>query len=167
MTRPRAWLKGLLAVAGLVAAVEVLFGRSSTGSLLGIPFWDGVPLGILVNGAVVGTLYGLVALGLVLVHRATRVVNFAQAAMGSFPALAGLLLVVGRGWPYWAGVVVMLVGAVLVGAFVEWFFLRRLAARPRLVVTVATIGVSFALTLAESYEPQALTGAAVAPVSCC
>ncbi len=156
------WLGGALAV---VLGVEVLFGRASTGSLLGVPYWDGVPFGILVNGAVIGTLYGLVALGLVLVYRATRVINFAQAAMGSFPALAGLLLVAGRGWPYWAGVLVMLVGSVLVGAFVEWFFLRRLASRPRLVVTVATVGVSFALTLAEAYEPQALTGAAVAPVS--
>jgi ABC-type branched-subunit amino acid transport system ATPase component/ABC-type branched-subunit amino acid transport system permease subunit len=148
-----------------VLAVEALFGRASTGSVLGVPYWDGVPRGILLNGAVVGTLYGLVALGIVLVHKATRVINFAQAAMGSFPALAGLLLVAGRGWPYWAGALVMVVGAVLVGAFIEWFFLRRLASRPRLVVTVATVGVSFALTLAESYEPQLLTGSAVAPVS--
>ncbi|MDP9182818.1 MAG: ATP-binding cassette domain-containing protein, partial [Actinomycetota bacterium] len=158
-------LRSAAAAALLVLAVEALFGRASTGSLLGVPFWNGVPRGILLNGAVVGTLYGIVALGLVLVHKATRVINFAQAAMGSFPALAGLLLVAGRGWPYWAGALVMLVGAVLVGAFIEWFFLRRLAARPRLVVTVATVGVSFALTLAEAYEPQLLTGSAVAPVS--
>jgi ABC-type branched-subunit amino acid transport system ATPase component/ABC-type branched-subunit amino acid transport system permease subunit len=163
--RSGAVLRALLAAALVVAGVEVLFGRDSHDAVLGVPYFDGVPLGILVNGAVIGTLYGLVALGLVLVHRATRVINFAQAAMGSFPALAGLLLVAGRGWPYWAGVLVMLVGAVVVGAFIEWFFLRRLASRPRLVVTVATVGVSFALTLAEAYEPQLLTGAAVAPVS--
>jgi hypothetical protein len=139
--RSGAVLRALLAAALVVAGVEVLFGRDSHDAVLGVPYFDGVPLGILVNGAVIGTLYGLVALGLVLVHRATRVINFAQAAMGSFPALAGLLLVAGRGWPYWAGVLVMLVGAVVVGAFIEWFFLRRLAARPRLVVTVATVGV--------------------------
>jgi ABC-type branched-subunit amino acid transport system ATPase component/ABC-type branched-subunit amino acid transport system permease subunit len=158
-------VRAIAAMVLLVLSVEALFGRASTGSVLGVPYWDGVPRGILLNGAVVGTLYGLVALGIVLVHKATRVINFAQAAMGSFPALAGLLLVAGRGWPYWAGALVMLVGAVLVGAFIEWFFLRRLASRPRLVVTVATVGVSFALTLAEAYEPQLLTSSAVAPVS--
>ncbi|MCU1593791.1 MAG: hypothetical protein JWO12_1183, partial [Frankiales bacterium] len=165
----RVWSSGLLqavlAAVGVVLAAEALFGRKSTGSLAGVPFWNYVPFGILLNGAVIGTLYALVAFGMILVYKATRVINFAQAAMGSAPALAGLLLVAGRGWPYWAGVLVMLVGAVLVGAFVEGFFLRRFALRPRLIVTVVTIGVSYALSLLESYEPQLLTDQALAPVS--
>ncbi len=155
----------LLAGVLLVLAVEVVFGRSSTGTFAGVPFWNGIDSGTMINGAVIGTLYGLVAFGMILVYKATRVINFAQAAMGSFPALAGLLLVAGRGWPYWAGVLVMLVGSVLVGALIEIVFLRRFAALPRLIVTVVTIGVSFALTLAESYEPQFLTSSALAPVS--
>src|ERR1700741_2390999 len=101
MNRPlRLAGRSVLSAVLLVAAVEAFFVPSSTGSVLVVPYWNGVPRGILINGAVVGTLYGLVALGLVLVHKATRVINFAQAAMGSFPALAGLLLVAGRGWPH-------------------------------------------------------------------
>ena len=157
--------RALLAVLGVVFVVEAVFGRKSTGTVLGIPFWDFVPFGIIVNGAVIGTLYALVAFGMILVYKATRVINFAQAAMGSFPALAGLLLVAGRGWPYWAGVLVMLVGSALVGALIEIFFLRRFALRPRLIVTVVTIGVSYLLTFLESKEPDYLTNSALAPVN--
>jgi ABC-type branched-subunit amino acid transport system ATPase component/ABC-type branched-subunit amino acid transport system permease subunit len=155
---------GVAALAVLLA-IEVVFGRKSHGSFAMLPFWNGIPFGIMVNGAVIGTLYGLVAFGMILVYKATRVLNFAQAAMGSVPALAGLLLVAGRGWPYWVGVLVMLAGAAVLGAFIEAFFLRRFALRPRLIVTVVTIGVSYALTLLEAYEPQFISNQALAPVS--
>jgi ABC-type branched-subunit amino acid transport system ATPase component/ABC-type branched-subunit amino acid transport system permease subunit len=161
------WLlaRSALTVLGVVALAEALFGRADTGSFAGVPFWTGVPFGLLVNGAVIGLLYGLVGVGLVLVHRATGVINFAQAAMGSLPALAALLLVAGRGWPYWSGVLVMLAGSVVVGLMVEALFLRRFSHKPRLVVTVATIGVSYLLTFLESKEPDLITGEALAPVS--
>ena len=155
----------LLSAVGVVFVAEAVFGRKSSGSFAGIPFWDFVPFGIIVNGAVIGTLYALVAFGMILVFKATRVINFAQAAMGSVPALAGLLLVDGRGWPYWAGVLVMLAGSVFVGVFIEGFFLRRFTLRPRLIVTVVTIGVGYALTLLESYEPQFLTNESLAPAN--
>ena len=158
-------LRALLGAVAVVLGAEAVFGRKSTGSLAGIPFWDFVPFGIIANGAVIGTLYALVAFGMILVYKATRVINFAQAAMGSFPALAGLLLVAGRGWPYWAGVLVMLVGSAVMGALIEIFFLRRFALRPRLIVTVVTIGVSYLLTFLESKEPEYLTNASLAPVS--
>jgi ABC-type branched-subunit amino acid transport system ATPase component/ABC-type branched-subunit amino acid transport system permease subunit len=158
-------LRVLMSATLLVLGVEAVFGNGSSGSYAGVPYWNGINSGTMVNGAVIGTLYGLVAFGMILVYKATRVINFAQAAMGSFPALAGLLLVAGRGWPYWAGVLVMLTGAALVGALVEALFLRRFAKLPRLIVTVVTIGVSFLLTLLESYEPQFLTNQALAPVS--
>ena len=149
----------------VIALIQALFGRSSHTAVLGVPFWNGIPFGIVLNGAVIGTLYALVGFGMILIYRATRVINFAQAALGSAPALAGLLLIAGRGWPYWSGVLVMLVGAALLGVVVESVFLRRFAAKPRLIVTVVTIGVSYALTLLESYEPQLLTSSALAPVS--
>ena len=158
-------VRSLLGGAAVVLAAEVLFGRRSSGTFAGIPVWNGIPFGLLVNGAVIGTLYGLVAFGMILVYKATRVINFAQAAMGSFPALGALLLVAGRGWPYWAGVLVMLVGSALVGALIEIVLLRPFAARPRLIVTVVTIGVSYLLTFLESKEPDVLTGSALAPVS--
>jgi ABC-type branched-subunit amino acid transport system ATPase component/ABC-type branched-subunit amino acid transport system permease subunit len=152
-------------VAGILAAVEVLFGRRQTGSLLGIPFWTGIPLGIVINGAVIGTLYGLVAFGIILVYKASRIINFAQAGLGSVPALIGLLLLVGRGVPYWVCVLVMLVTAVALGALVEVAIVRNFANQSRLVLTVVTIGVLQILILLESYIPKLVTGDAVAPVA--
>ncbi|MCU1623738.1 MAG: Phosphonate-transporting ATPase [Frankiales bacterium] len=157
--------RAALAAVGVVLLAEVVFGRGHSNSLLGIPYWDGIGRGYLINGAVIGMLYGLVGFGLILIYRAARIINFAVAAMGSFPALAGLLLVVGRGWPYWAGVLVMLAGSVVVGVLIEAFMLRRFANRPRLIVTVVTIGVGYLLTFLESYEPSWLAGQDLAPVS--
>ena len=157
--------RALLAALGVVVLAQVMFGRGHTSHLLGIPYWDGIARGYLINGAVIGTLYGLVAFGLILIYRAARIINFAVAAMGSFPALAGLLLIVGRGWPYWAGVLVMLAGSAVVGVFIEAFMLRRFANRPRLIVTVVTIGVGYLMTFLESYEPSWLAGRDLAPVS--
>ena len=72
----------------LVLAVEAVFGRESTG-LLGLPYWDGIPTGVMVNGAVIGTLYGLVAFGIILVYKANRIINFAQAGLGGGAGSAG------------------------------------------------------------------------------
>ncbi len=163
MLRPVA--RALLAAVGVVLLAEALFGRAHHSSLLGVPYWDGIGRGYLINGAVIGTLYGLVGIGLILIYRAARIINFAVVTMGTVPALAGLLLVVGRGWPYWAGVLVMLGGAVLVGAFIEAFLMRRFADRPRLIATVVTIGVGYLFTLLESYEPNVFAGQDLAPVS--
>jgi ABC-type branched-subunit amino acid transport system ATPase component/ABC-type branched-subunit amino acid transport system permease subunit len=158
-------VRALLAAVLVVLGTEAVFGRSSTGSLAGVPFWDGIGFGFLVNGAVIGTLYALVAFGVILVYKATRIINFAQAAMGTVPALAGLLLIQGRGWPYWSGVLVMLLGSVLIGVVVEAFFLRRFARYPRLIVTVVTISLAAALDLLESKEPDWISGQALSPVT--
>ncbi|MCU1693130.1 MAG: transporter related [Frankiales bacterium] len=163
--RVRSVLVPLSWAAGVVAAVEVLFGRGSTTSVLGLPVPTGIPTGIVVNGAVIGTLYGLVAFGLILVYKATRIINFAQAGLGSVPALLALLLLVGRGVPYWVCVLVMLASAVAVGALVEVVVVRPFAGQSRLVLTVVSIGVLQLLVLCESYLPKLVTGDAVAPVS--
>src|SRR5437870_3004590 len=55
-----------------------------------------IPRGVLVGGAVIGALYGLVAMGLILVYRANRIINFAQAQLGSVPAVLALLLIARR-----------------------------------------------------------------------
>jgi ABC-type branched-subunit amino acid transport system ATPase component/ABC-type branched-subunit amino acid transport system permease subunit len=162
------WLRTGVAVVlwplGIVLAIELLFGRDKSG-LLGLPLPYGVPIGILVNGAVIGTLYSLVAFGLILVYKANRFINFAQAAIGGVPALLALLLLAGRGWNYYVCVAVMLVGSVLLGAYVEAGILRKYAGQPRLIVTVVTIGLLQLFTLIQAFEPRFVTGDALAPVS--
>jgi ABC-type branched-subunit amino acid transport system ATPase component/ABC-type branched-subunit amino acid transport system permease subunit len=149
---------------GVVLAIELLFGRDKSG-LLGLPLPYGVPVGILINGAVIGTLYSLVAFGLILVYKANRFINFAQAAIGGVTALLALLLLAGRGWNYYVCVAVMLVGSVLLGAYVEAGILRRYAGQPRLIITVVTIGLLQLFTLIQAFEPRFVTGDALAPVS--
>ena len=57
------------------------------------------PVGVLLYGGVIGCLYGLIAVGVVLVYRANRVVNFAQAGLGAAPAVLALLLLTDKGVP--------------------------------------------------------------------
>ena len=64
------------------------------------------PMGIVLNGALVGGRIALIALGIALVYRANRIVNFAQGDLGAVPAVLGVMLVVAWGWSYWFGLVV-------------------------------------------------------------
>lgn len=100
------------------------------------------PSGVLLDGAIQGSLAALIAVGLALVWRASRIVNFAQADLGAVPANLALLLIVSLGWGFYVSVVVGLLSAALLGAVVEFVFIRRFFRSPRVIVTVATIGVT-------------------------
>src|SRR5438477_4211179 len=110
---------GVAWATGLVVGVELLFGRKTTTDIWGIAVPRGVPLGVLINGAILGMLYALLAFGLILVYRANRIVNFAHAGLGLVPAVTALLLVTNHGWPYLGSLGVMLVGSALVGGITE------------------------------------------------
>ncbi len=100
------------------------------------------PPAILALGAVLGSLSALTAMGLVLIYRANRVINFAQGDLG---ALAGVLAVSLIGGPkigFFPSILLGLVAALAMGAFVEVVFVRRFAKAPRLILTVATIGIA-------------------------
>ena len=100
------------------------------------------PISILFLGAVLGLLSALVAMGIVLVYRANRIVNFAQGSLGAIAAVLAASLMVAWGWNFWFAVVVGLLAAAALGAVVEVAFVRRFATAPRLVLTVATIGMA-------------------------
>ena len=112
-------------------------------------------LGVVVDGALYGGRIALIALGIALVYRANRIVNFAQGDLGGVPAVLAVMLVIGWQWSYWLGLVVGLAAAVLLGALVEVLIVRRFDNAPRLVLTVATIGLSQLLTAAAFLLPQA------------
>ena len=113
------------------------------------------PVGIVLNGALVGGRIALIALGIALVYRANRIVNFAQGDLGALPAVLGVMLVVSWGWSYWFGLIVGLVAAVVLGVLVEGLIIRRFFTAPRLVLTVATIGLSQVLAGAALFLPRA------------
>jgi branched-chain amino acid transport system permease protein len=101
-----------------------------------------MPLGNWVHGAVLGLLNAMLALGMALIYRANRVINFAQADLGSVPTSLAAGLVLFWGWPYLVGLGVGLLAAFVLGAVVEMAIVRRFRHSPRLVLTVATLGVT-------------------------
>jgi branched-chain amino acid transport system permease protein len=102
----------------------------------------GAPLGIVVLGLVYGALYALSAIGLVLVYRANRVINFAQAELGALAGVVTVWLGLLRGAPYVVAVLAGLVLATVTGALVHYLIIRRLERAPRLIVAVATIAIA-------------------------
>ena len=107
-------------------------------------------LEILIGGLLSGVLYSLVALGFVLIFKASGVFNFAQGAMVLLAGLAlvrSLDFVVARGVPVWAGVVIALIFAGLVMAICAWlverFVLGPLVNQDGLTLFMSTIGATF------------------------
>src|SRR5947209_16015271 len=97
---------------------------------------------LLFDGAVTGLVIGLLAMCIVLVHRSTRVINFAVANMGLVGSVLFALLVVRYHVPYWAALAVSLTLGALLGAIIDLAVVRRLFNAPRVIVLVATIGIA-------------------------
>ena len=99
---------------------------------------------VLVGGLLAGVMYSLVALGFVLIYKASGVFNFAQGAMVFFAAttFAGL---VGLGWRGWMAFIASLVVMVLFALATERFVLRPLVNQPQISLFMATIGLTFVL----------------------
>jgi branched-chain amino acid transport system permease protein len=92
------------------------------------------------NGVTSGSVYALLALALVLIWRATRVVNFAQGAMAMFTTYVALSLL-DRGWSYWAAFAAALGTGLLLGAVIERVLVRPVESAPPLNVVILTLGL--------------------------
>jgi ABC-type branched-subunit amino acid transport system permease subunit len=101
---------------------------------------------VLVQGVINGLSYGLLALGLVLIYRTTRVLNFAQGQLGAVAAVFMVKLTHDFGIAYGPSLIAACVLAGGAGAVCE-LVLRRLSNRPRVLVMVATIGLAQVLFL--------------------
>jgi ABC-type branched-subunit amino acid transport system ATPase component/ABC-type branched-subunit amino acid transport system permease subunit len=126
-TRVRPVLVGAAAAVAFLVVVQILWGP---------------PAGIVVQGALLGGLSALLALGLALVYRAHRILNFAQGDLGAAPASLAVLLVVTSGTSWLVAFVAGLASAVVLGVLVEALVIRRFFRSPRLVLSVATIGLA-------------------------
>lgn len=101
-----------------------------------------LPAGQWIRGLILGLLVAMLGVGMALVYRANRVINFAQADLGFVPASLAVGLIVFSGLPYLFGLGVGFAAAIAIGVIVELAFVRRFAAASRLVLTVATIGIT-------------------------
>ena len=100
---------------------------------------------LLSNGILIGLMYALIALGFVLVYKATDAINFAQ---GEFVMIAGFVVAVGVGTygaPLWLAITIGLVAMIAFGFGLERVMLRRLIGRPVIAVVMATIGLAAVL----------------------
>ena len=99
-------------------------------------------LEVLIGGLLAGVMYSLVALGFVLIYKASGVFNFAQGAMVFFAALT----VVGfteLGAPFWLAIALALLAMVVLAFLTERVVLRPLVNQPQITLFMATIGLTF------------------------
>jgi branched-chain amino acid transport system permease protein len=119
--------RGALMVAVFVVAVQVVFGP---------------PTALFLFGIATGALYGLIATGIILIYRTNRIINFAAAAIGAVPAILGIFLQLLKGTSYWVTLLVTVVGGLALGGLADIVLIRRFRTAPRLILTVATIGIA-------------------------
>ncbi len=122
-----------------------------------------MPAGIWVRGAIVGLATSLLALGMALIYRSNRIVNFAQGDLGAAPAVLVFLLLTEWNWPYPVALAAGAASAFVLGALVEVTVIRRFFNAPRLVLTVATIGLAQILTALAIFLPNWFDARLVAP----
>ena len=99
---------------------------------------------VLLGGLLAGVMYSLVAIGFVLIYKASGVFNFAQGAMVFFAALTFVSLLE-RGVPFALALVITLAVMVLLGIAIERIVLRPLVNQPPITLFMATIGLTFVL----------------------
>jgi ABC-type branched-subunit amino acid transport system ATPase component/branched-subunit amino acid ABC-type transport system permease component len=112
------------------------------------------PGGIVLRGAIIGGLTALIALGMALVYRANRILNFAQADLGFAPAVLAYLLLDEVGVPWPLAVLAGLAASLCLGAVTERVVIRRFFRAPRLLLTIATIGLSQVLAAGALLIPR-------------
>ncbi|MFN8104806.1 MAG: ATP-binding cassette domain-containing protein [Acidimicrobiia bacterium] len=144
----RRWVRRLVAAAALAG------GWAAAAAFLP----QGAPPGLVLAGAVLGSATALVALGLILVYRANRIVNFAYGSMGGAAGIIAVNLFLSWHWNYFVSLACAAVLGLGVGALVEVTVVRRFSRASRLVLTVATIGLAQVLGGIELLVPGVLFG---------
>ena len=100
---------------------------------------------VLLAGLKFGAIYALAALGLVVVHKATKTVNFAHGAFAMLGAFGSFLVVVHWQWPYWTAYLLVPIAIGAVAALLEFVILRPLRRADMFTVVIATVFLGIAL----------------------
>lgn len=99
---------------------------------------------VVISGLLTGVMYSLVALGFVLIFKASGVFNFAQGAMVLFAAL-NLVGFIEQGFPIWLALVCTIAVMIILAFLIERFMLRHLINQEDIILFMATIGLTFLL----------------------
>jgi ABC-type branched-subunit amino acid transport system permease subunit len=106
-----------------------------------------ITLPVVLLGLVTGLTYGILAVGLVLIHRSNRIINFAHGEIGVFGAAVLGVAVNEGGVPYWIAFPGALAISAGIGALAEVLVIRRLRHAPAIMSVVATLGLALLLLL--------------------
>jgi len=98
---------------------------------------------LLVSGIALGCIYALIALGFVLIYKATETVNFAQGELMMLGAFGAFLLMATFKWPFWAAAPVAVVGMLGLGIVLERLVIRPILGQPQFTVVMLTIGMGY------------------------
>jgi branched-chain amino acid transport system permease protein len=100
-------------------------------------------LTISINGVALGCIYGLIALGFVLIYKATEMVNFAQGDLMMLGAFFAYTFITAFGFDYWIGIIAAIVVMALFGFVLDAVLLRQVIGQPQFAVVMLTIGLGF------------------------
>lgn len=100
-------------------------------------------LQLLISGIAQGCIYGLIALGFVLIYKATETVTFAQGELMMLGAFAGFVAMAQWGLPFWAAAVLTVLVLVALGLLLERALIQPILGQPMLSVVMLTIGIAY------------------------
>jgi branched-chain amino acid transport system permease protein len=98
-------------------------------------------LQLLISGVAQGCIYGLIALGFVLIYKATETVSFAQGDLMMVGAFSGLAAMTLLGFPFWIAVPAAIVVMGIFGVLLERLVIRPILGQPAFSIVMLTIGV--------------------------
>jgi branched-chain amino acid transport system permease protein len=100
-------------------------------------------LQLLISGISQGCIYGLIALGFVLIYKATETVSFAQGELMMLGAFGGLACMTMLGFPFWLSVISAIVAMAIFGVVLERVVIRPILGQPAFSIVMLTIGIGY------------------------
>ena len=121
-------------------------------------------LQLLISGVAQGCIYGLIALGFVLIYKATETVSFAQGELMMLGAFLALGLLTALGMPFWISIPSTMLAMGLFGLLLERVVIRPILGQPAFSIVMLTIGISYVARGAITMIPDVGTDTRVLPV---
>ena len=121
-------------------------------------------LQIVIGGIAQGCIYGLIALGVVLIYKATETVSFAQGELMMLGAFIGLVIMTSLGGPFWLALVVAVAAMAVFGVVLERLVIRPILGQPAFSVVMLTLGVGYVARGAITMVPALGTETHALPV---
>ena len=100
-------------------------------------------LQLVISGVAQGCIYGLIALGFVLIYKATETVSFAQGELMMLGSFFGLAAMTFMGFPFWLSVICAIVAMAAFGLLLETIVIRPILGQPAFSIVMLTIGIGY------------------------